>query len=664
MEVFMTHKLQLLWTAVFFIAICGTIFSTALFAATITSTGTGGNWSAAGTWVGGVPTASDDVIIADGATVTIDGAVTVASITVGQGTSGILTFDGTTGRVVNVSGNITVSVGGTFNVYNNTLTPTGDVTLGSFTVSNVSSTTGVVSGMNISGIGIPGGTLVTTVGATDIGMNFAGTATGTGILLTIKPTLTDSLVIGGDLTNNGIFDMSLGGSTTVCNVTFTKVGDQTISGTGTITRFRHIWLAKTAKANKVIASTNVSTGGMNINFVAGTWEQNAGRLTTTSGSISIGSVTVTSAALNIVGSGGVQITSTLNVYGSLLVNTTDSLIVGTGTNKIDLTYAGGAVATFTKGTVVVYGKFNMASISAVTFNGANLIIDPKSFTATDYAFRVTTGGGTNPFTFTDGTITILNPSGSSNPELAMSSSIAPIMSGNSTFVLGQGAKTVKNTAGAYRINLSTISLLNNLTINMGDSVGITLLSNVKCNGKLTVTSCGTQTGAFTWKADNYLFNGTAAQTTGIFMPDTVRKVVIDNAAGVTISKASLTILDTLQLISGTLSGTLAGPYVTVIGGTAVEKNILELPREYSLQQNYPNPFNPNTNFTYQIAKTGFVSVKIYNVLGQEVVTLVNEVKQSGTYPATWNAAGFGSGIYFCKMQAGSFTETKKMLLVK
>jgi hypothetical protein len=65
-----------------------------------------------------------------------------------------------------------------------------------------------------------------------------------------------------------------------------------------------------------------------------------------------------------------------------------------------------------------------------------------------------------------------------------------------------------------------------------------------------------------------------------------------------------------------------------------------------------------------VAKEGFVSVKIYDVLGKEVATLVNEVKQAGTHAATWNAAGFGSGIYFCKMQAGAYTETRKLVLMK
>jgi hypothetical protein len=97
--------------------------------------------------------------------------------------------------------------------------------------------------------------------------------------------------------------------------------------------------------------------------------------------------------------------------------------------------------------------------------------------------------------------------------------------------------------------------------------------------------------------------------------------------------------------------------------TSVDNSDLS-PSTFSLDQNYPNPFNPSTSFTYQVGKAGFVSVKIYDLLGREVTTLVNEFKQAGSYPATWNAASFGSGVYFYKMQSGSFTSTKKMILMK
>ena len=111
------------------------------------------------------------------------------------------------------------------------LTPTGDVTLGSNVVTNVSSTAGISPFWNISGTGIAGGSTISGFDATTITMSLAATLTGTAVPLSIKPTLKDSIYIGGNLTNNGIFDMSLGSSTTVCNVIFNNTtGNQTISG--------------------------------------------------------------------------------------------------------------------------------------------------------------------------------------------------------------------------------------------------------------------------------------------------------------------------------------------------------------------------------------------------------------------------------------------------
>ena len=88
------------------------------------------------------------------------------------------------------------------------------------------------------------------------------------------------------------------------------------------------------------------------------------------------------------------------------------------------------------------------------------------------------------------------------------------------------------------------------------------------------------------------------------------------------------------------------------------------PGNYELSQNYPNPFNPSTNIRFQISKTGFVVLKIYNTLGKEVATLVNEEKQPGNYEITWDASDLPSGIYFYQIRSGDYIETKKMLLIK
>lgn len=91
---------------------------------------------------------------------------------------------------------------------------------------------------------------------------------------------------------------------------------------------------------------------------------------------------------------------------------------------------------------------------------------------------------------------------------------------------------------------------------------------------------------------------------------------------------------------------------------------LLLPAEFNLAQNYPNPFNPTTTIQYSIPKSVNVEIKVYDVLGNEVTTLVNVEKPAGVYEVEFNAKNLSSGVYFYKLTAGSFTETKKMTLLK
>lgn len=98
--------------------------------------------------------------------------------------------------------------------------------------------------------------------------------------------------------------------------------------------------------------------------------------------------------------------------------------------------------------------------------------------------------------------------------------------------------------------------------------------------------------------------------------------------------------------------------------TKVNGSSSELPNDFALYNNYPNPFNPATVISYQIPSESFVIVKIYNVLGNEIATVVNEEQAPGKYSVQWNAAGLSSGIYFMTMRAGIFMATKKLLLLK
>jgi hypothetical protein len=101
--------------------------------------------------------------------------------------------------------------------------------------------------------------------------------------------------------------------------------------------------------------------------------------------------------------------------------------------------------------------------------------------------------------------------------------------------------------------------------------------------------------------------------------------------------------------------------LTTVG---VSNNNNEMPKAYTLAQNYPNPFNPTTNIKFSIPSNGLVKLTVFDITGRQVAVLVNENLNAGTYTADFNAANVASGIYFYKLEAGSFVDTKKMMLIK
>ena len=119
--------------------------------------------------------------------------------------------------------------------------------------------------------------------------------------------------------------------------------------------------------------------------------------------------------------------------------------------------------------------------------------------------------------------------------------------------------------------------------------------------------------------------------------------------------------DTTALNSGIIQ--TEGVTWSVSGITGVE-NENQIPNEYSLSQNYPNPFNPSTSIKFSILTSELVTLKVFDVLGNEVATLVNEEKPAGSYAVEFNASQLSSGVYFYKLEAGGFIETKKLTLIK
>lgn len=135
--------------------------------------------------------------------------------------------------------------------------------------------------------------------------------------------------------------------------------------------------------------------------------------------------------------------------------------------------------------------------------------------------------------------------------------------------------------------------------------------------------------------------------------DSIGITYIDNAWG------------TLNLLGAIIDGKRYGNQIVSVYNK-------DLPTNYQLLQNYPNPFNPTTNFQFSIVNSELTILKVYDVLGRVVSTLVNEVKQPGEYSVTWDASNIPSGVYFYRLvvssieplQTKSYTETKKMILMK
>ncbi|MBI1934017.1 MAG: T9SS type A sorting domain-containing protein [Ignavibacteriales bacterium] len=102
---------------------------------------------------------------------------------------------------------------------------------------------------------------------------------------------------------------------------------------------------------------------------------------------------------------------------------------------------------------------------------------------------------------------------------------------------------------------------------------------------------------------------------------------------------------------------------TLNGIVGVEK-VEGLPAKFSLEQNYPNPFNPTTEINFSIPKSGNVTLKIFDAVGQEVATLINEFKPAANYKINFNASNLTTGVYFYRLEANNLLQTKKMLLIK
>jgi len=185
-------------------------------------------------------------------------------------------------------------------------------------------------------------------------------------------------------------------------------------------------------------------------------------------------------------------------------------------------------------------------------------------------------------------------------------------------------------------------------------------------------------GGYTWTVQP---SGTTWNLYGVSSVNGVNAVAVGNVGtilttsdgGTTWGAATLALTNNLYAVHfldvdrGTIvgdKGVVLRTALASIPTSAPGNEAVSVPEDFSLSQNYPNPFNGMTNFEFRIADRGFVSVKVFDILGRQVATLVDGEKLPGVYRVQWNAANSASGVYFCRMHAGRFVQTRKVLLLR
>jgi hypothetical protein len=386
----------------------------------------------------------------------------------------------------------------------------------------------------------------------------------------------------------------------------------------------------------------------NQNFYNVTWNcprQTAGLNLAMNGNIIGGTVRVinsNSQAFRLTASGVSTTKKTITIGGNVVLDTATSFFTATGSNGVD------TVIVILKGGITSKGKFQLAN-----------------------------GSGATSTWYVGGDINALFGTFTTHSDSSVGKRDSLIFNGTTkqTFVK---ADTVGSMSNIYFV-IQSGSILDMDTSSIGGSTairftvqpGTTLITGSPKGFEGNLNNSWAKVLS---SAANYTFDGDSAQVTGMLMPDTVKNLTVNNAKGVTLSQATI-INGTLTLTAGQFDNTIPftlGPNAKISYGggtlkipvTLVPMKESTIPQKFFVDQNYPNPFNPSTTISYGIPRTAFVTVKVFNVLGQEVKTLFSGYQSTGVYTLSFNASDLSSGVYLYRIQAGASVDIKRMVLVK
>jgi hypothetical protein len=155
-----------------------------------------------------------------------------------------------------------------------------------------------------------------------------------------------------------------------------------------------------------------------------------------------------------------------------------------------------------------------------------------------------------------------------------------------------------------------------------------------------------------------LFAGTYS---GVFRSTVGGTIWTAVSTGLTDTSVSSLAVSGTDLFAGTNGGVWRRPMSEMV---SVKLTSNPLPTKFNLDQNYPNPFNPSTTIKFELPRASQVSLTVYDVLGRQVSVLVNEKRDAGSYEVKFNGSNLASGVYFYRLQAGSYVDTKKLLLLR
>jgi photosystem II stability/assembly factor-like uncharacterized protein len=275
-------------------------------------------------------------------------------------------------------------------------------------------------------------------------------------------------------------------------------------------------------------------------------------------------------------------------------------------------------------------------------------LDDLLIPSTSFALGATHQQGWNlvsaPLTLDDPHVTVVYPSASSNLF-----SYDGVYIQNDTFQIGKGYWLKFDTTGQL-IMVGQLMESDTINVHPGWNIIGSVSKPVATNSILTVPDSMITSEFFDYSGSGY----TLADT-----------IVPGGGYWVKVSQAGSLILSSTpeshapNKVRMRLKGELPPPPPDGAVGKQTD-----IPQTFALYQNYPNPFNPTTDIRFRIAKYGFVSLKVFDVIGREVATLVNEVKQPGEYTVSWDAGKFPSGIYFYRLSSGIFSDVKKLVLLK